>query len=186
MAAKTIQLEQTKSELISDEVTEIMSYRPHWIVRYGNAIFFLVLVSLLSLTWFISYPDMINGSVKLVALNPPKQVNAKVEGKLLKLLVINEQTVYKGMPLGYMESTANYNEILRLQQWIDQTILTTKNNSYTILLTHPLPELNNLGELQNAYQLFQNELVETRQMLASGYYQQKRASLQKDLRYYPH
>ncbi|MGH2552544.1 MAG: hypothetical protein ACRDEB_02440, partial [Chitinophagaceae bacterium] len=82
-------------ELLTEEVQEVISYRPHWIVRKGNTLFLFIVLLLLALTWIIQYPDMINASTRLVTLNPPKLVNAKTEGKLLKLLVANEQQVKK-------------------------------------------------------------------------------------------
>jgi HlyD family secretion protein len=183
MEEKSISLPQYRNELVSDEIQEVISYRPHWIIRKGNVLFFLIILFLMSLTWFIRYPDIINGSARLVALNPPKLITSKVEGKLLKLFVVNEQPVQKGQHLGYMESTADYKEVVWLQQWVDTAIQSTQDNEYDILLTHPLPELADLGELQTNYQSFQNELAETRQTLTSGYYEKKKLSLEKDLNY---
>jgi HlyD family secretion protein len=170
-------------ELISDEMQEVISYRPHWIVRKGSTFFLLITLSLLGLTWLIKYPDVIKSSAKLVALNPPKLVNAKAEGKLLKLFVKNEQMINKGQELGYIESTSDYNEVAKLKSWITEIINGTTNNEYSYLLKNPLPVLNGLGELQRNYQEFQNQLEITKQTLASGYYQQKKGALQKDLNY---
>lgn len=178
MPSKTIH-----NELLTDEVQEVISYRPHWLVRKGNTLFLLILLGLLSLTWMIQYPDMINAPTKLVALNPPKLVNAKTEGKLLKLFVTNGQSVQKDEPLGYMESTANYNQVISLQEWVNATIDSLQKNDYAILAKNPLPDLSGLGELQTNYQEFQNQLALTKQTLASGYFQQKRNALQKDMAY---
>lgn len=182
MSESTIRLQQHSDELISDEVKEIISYRPHWMIRKGNMIFFLVLVSLLALTRFIKYPDVVHGSARLVALNAPKLVEAKADGKIVKLLAINEQQVQKGQHLAVIESTADYKQVVALQKWIEEAIMSTANREYT-LISQPLPKLYNLGELQTAYQAFQNQLVEIRQILASGYYEKKRKALQKDLDY---
>lgn len=170
-------------ELISDEVQEVISYRPHWIIRKGNAFFLLILLLLLSLTWFIKYPDIVKGSARLVALNAPRLVSSKTEGKLMKLFVLNEQEVKEGRHLGYIESTAAYDEVMKLKEWIDTTINATKTNEYEILNNNPLPLFTDLGELQSGYQLFQNEFLQTRQTLASGYYQKKKNALEKDLQY---
>jgi HlyD family secretion protein len=183
MPEQTISLPQYRNELLSDEVQEVISYRPHWIVRKGNIFFLLIILFLLTLTWFIKYPDIINGSAKLVALNPPKLINSKVQGKLVKLFVSNEQHVQKGRHLGYMESTSDYKEVIKLQSWVDEIIFATQNNKYDVLITNSLPELPNLGELQTNYQAFQNELAETKQTLTSGYYQKKKNALGKDLQY---
>lgn len=172
-----------KAELISDEVTEIMSYRPHWVVRKGNTLFFVVALLLLLLTWVIHYPDAIKASARLKATDAPKLVVAKTEGKLEKLLVQNEQYVTEGQYLAYLQSTAKHEQVLVLKQWIDSMMAQVQQNHLNILLTQPLPDLVQLGELQAAYQAFQNVLIETEQLLRSGYYQQKRAALQKDLEY---
>ena len=183
MEEKSISLPQYRNELVSDEIQEVIGYRPHWIIRKGNILFLLIILFLLSLTWFIRYPDIINGSARLVALDPPKLITSKVEGKLLKLFVANEQLVQKGQHLGYMESTAEYKEVITLQRWVDTIIRSTENNNDDILVSYPLPELPDLGELQTNYQSFQDELAETRQTLTTGYYEKKKLSLEKDLDY---
>lgn len=61
-----------RSELISNEVQELISYRPHWFIRNGNAIFFCVLLLLLGMTWFIDYPDSIKGPLKLLYVQSPE------------------------------------------------------------------------------------------------------------------
>lgn len=176
-------LPQYHSELISDEIQEVIGYRPHWIIRRGNFFFLLIILSLLALTWFIKYPDIINASAKLVALNPPRLITSKVQGKLLKLFVSNEQAIKKGQHLGYMESTAAYDEVIKLQDWIDQIIIETEAHKYDVLVESPLPQLSDLGELQSSYQGFQDELLETRQILVNGYYQKMKGALLKDLQY---
>jgi HlyD family secretion protein len=170
-------------ELVSDEIHEVISYRPHWIVRKGNVFFFLIILFLLSLTLFIKYPDIVNGTARLVALNPPKLISARAEGKLLKLFISDEQQVHKNQHLGYIESTAEYDQVMKLQNWIGETIDATQNNKYDALITNPLPGFLNLGELQTGYQEFQNQLALTKQTLTNGYYQRKRNALGKDLQY---
>lgn len=176
-----VHLQEGREALISDEVKEIISYHPHWMIRKGNILFFVVLISILVFTWFISYPDIINGSAQLVSLNAPKMISSKTQGKLMKLFAAEGEVVQKGKHLGYMESTASYNEVMQLKNWIDQTINETQNNNYNVLIKNPLPSLFNLGELQSPFQTFQNQLAETKQLLSSGYYQNKKAALQKDL-----
>jgi multidrug resistance efflux pump len=183
MPEKISNFPQNHNQLLSDEVQEVISYRPHWIVRKGNSFFFIIIFSLLALTWLIKYPDVINGSARLVALNPPKLINSKVQGKLVKLFVTNEQEVQIDQHLGYMESTSAYDEVMSLQQWVEQTIIKISESNYETVISNPLPRLSNLGELQYYYHQFQNELIETKQTLSNGYYQKKKNSLQKDLQY---
>lgn len=166
---------------MSEEVREIFAYRPHSFIRRGNAVFLVVLLFLLSLTWFIRYPDIIQGSLKLVSLNEPKLVVTKSEGKLVKLLVSNEQHVTQGEPLAFLQSTANFEQVISLRTWINQVNPSIVKDSLDILFQKPLHDFDQLGELQAAYQDLQVTLKETEQVLAQGYYEKKRQSLLQDL-----
>ncbi len=172
-----------KNELISTEVQEIISYHPHWLIRRGNMIFFLVLLAMLAGTWLIQYPDIVNGSVRIVAVDAPKSITTKTEGNLIKLLVRNEANVLQGQPLAFMQSTGKHEEIFELQHWIQFIELPVTKDSMEIILKNVFPVLNNLGELQSEYEIFRIQLKETIEILQSGYYQQKRKTLYTDLAY---
>lgn len=169
--------------LISDEVQELISYKPHWVVRKGNVIFFLLLVTFLVFAWFIKYPDIIKGSMKLVAVNAPKLLVAKTDGKLERLLISNEQYVYEEQPLAFLHSIAAHEQVLALQKWVNEIEAFIVKDRFDILLTHPLPFFDKLGEVQSAYQDFQNVQKETLQILGNGYYQQRKRALVKDIDY---
>lgn len=183
MPDSNIRLMKYNHELLTDEVQEVISYRPHWFVRKGNILFLFIILGLLALTWIIKYPDVIYGSARLVAVNPPKLITSKTGGKLLKLFVVNEQMVQKARHLGWLESTADYKEVLQLQEWVDQTAEAINNDNYDYIASHELPQFNRLGELQVQYQQFQNHFKIAIQTLTSGYYQKKKTALQKDLQF---
>ncbi len=170
-------------ELVGDELHEVISSRPHWFVRKGSLIFLFIIVLLLSLTWFIKYPDIINASARLVAINPPKPVIARSDGKIIKLFVTNEEQVHKKQHLGYAESTAAYSQVMNLQTWINNSMNLLGDNAYDSLVAYSLPQLSDLGELQTAFQALQDEYAEIRQTVRGGYYQQKKNALQKDMQY---
>jgi multidrug efflux pump subunit AcrA (membrane-fusion protein) len=170
-------------ELQSDEVQDLISFRPHWIIRKGNAIFFLLFMVLLAFAWFIKYPDIVKGSMKLVAVNAPKRVVIKTEGKLEKLLIVNQQHVEQEQPLAFLKSIAVHEQVLILQKWLNEVEPFIAKDSFEILLIHPLPSFDKLGEVQSAYQDFQNIWEETLQILGNGYYQQKKKALLKDNAY---
>ena len=81
------------------------------------------------------------------------------------------------------KAPTDYNEVMKLQRWVDEIMKATQSNDYDVLTSDPLPGLSNLGELQTNFQDFQNELAETKQTLTNGYYQKKKFSLEKDLKY---
>jgi multidrug efflux pump subunit AcrA (membrane-fusion protein) len=170
-------------ELISTEVQEIISYKPHWIIRKGNMIFLFVFAAILAGTWFISYPDIVKGSARIVAIDGPKMVNTKTEGVIKKLLVANESAVTENQPLAYMQSLGRHEEVIDLKQWIETIEAPVRLDSLESILRVPLPSYSNLGELQQDYELFFIQYKETQQLLASGFYQQKRKALLTDIGY---
>jgi hypothetical protein len=66
---------------LSSEVNEVLSQPPSWLVRWGITVFFFVLLILLGVGWFVEYPDLIKANLRVVAMNFPKSVNAKSEGR---------------------------------------------------------------------------------------------------------
>jgi multidrug resistance efflux pump len=169
--------------LVSNEMAELISYRPHWVIRKGNAIFLFILFLLLAFTWFIKYPDIVKGSVKLVAIDAPKLLVAKTEGKLQKLVVVNEQDVEQGQPLAFLQSTADPQQVILLRNEISAIEPFILRDSLEIVLNKSFPAFDQLGGIQGAYEDFQGTLKETIQLLANGYYQQKKKALQRDLYY---
>lgn len=181
MPTTSIRLRQDANELMSEEVNEIISYRPHWMIRRGNVVFFSVLLLLLSLTLFIEYPDVVHGTARLVAVNAPKPAVTHKEGKLIFIAVSPNQQVAKGQHLAYIESTGDYREVVQLYNWSQATLAQASKGAFASLAASVLPSYYNLGELQNAYQSFEQEWKEQQQFFGSGYYQKKRGALQKDL-----
>lgn len=170
-------------QMLSEEMQEFISNKPHWVVRHGNTILLLILVGLISISWLIEYPDIINAPMRIVAVNAPKLLIARKEGKLERLLVLNDQQVQEGQPLAYLQSTADHRQILNLYHWIEAIEPFSLKDSLEILLHVPVPSTNDLGEVQAAYQDFETSLLETLQILASGFYQEKKKALQQDILY---
>src|SRR5688572_29966786 len=171
------------NELVSEDVKEIINYRPHWIIQKGNVILFAVVSLLLFATWLIKYPDIIRGKVRLIAVNAPKLLTAKSEGRLQKLLVSNEEQVSAGQPLAFLNSTSNHKQVLELGQWIRSLENRVTGYDLEILRKKKLPPLNQLGDLQPAFNEFQSIFFETTAILESGFYRNKKKWLEKDLEY---
>lgn len=168
-----------QQELLSTEVQEIISYRPHWIIRKGNVVFLLVLLLLLSGSWFIRYPDIVNASGRLAAIDGPKTIIARAEGKIERLLVQNETMVMQGQPLAFLQSTANHNEVMQLFNWIEAVEQQVASNNLHRLPALPTSVL--LGELQPDYEQFKLQWKELQTLSGNGYYNKKRATLSYDL-----
>lgn len=166
-----------------NEVVEIISARPPFWVRWGIVFFFFFLLVIALVSWFIDYPDIVIANGVLNSINAPKEVIAQSGGKLVKLFVSENQTVAKNEVLGHIESTASHKEVIALSQLIDtssEKLARTGTVDLTGILSAPF---KNLGELQSAYQVFNQACVSFSNYLQNGFYVKKRSMLTNDMNY---
>lgn len=170
-----------ETELHSDVVNDIISYRPHWLIRNGIGFIGSIILTLMLISWFIEYPDLISASMRLIAVNAPKKLVARTEGKLEKLWVHNGQQVKKGDFLAFIQSSGRHQEVLEFKNWLDQLESNIRTADMDQLKKYPMPMGSNLGELQPAFVEFEPVYLETLQILGDGYYPQKMSSLKREL-----
>ena len=127
-------MENEEKEIIlrSEEVNEILTKPPVWLIRWGISIVFITIVIGLVLSYFIEYPDSISASAVITTLNPPATIVSKSDGKLSYLLVANNQSVKKDQVLAVLENTGNYEEIISLELSLDVLINKIKLTDTTV------------------------------------------------------
>lgn len=167
--------EQTQSE----EVYEIITAVPSWILKWGITMVFTILGGIIVLSAFINYPDIVSTRLKVNSLNAPKIVIARQAGKLTALLVSDGQTVKQGVALAYLETTATPQDVLSLNKKLKEMQASMLKNKD---VQHNLPEGLNLGEIQGSYQTFYQQYLKYQSTLSNGYYLSRMAFLEKDLK----
>lgn len=143
-------------EIRSEEVQEILSYVPNWMIRWGNTLFFLLIVMLLALTWFIKYPDVIATEVMITTSNPPDKVYANSKGKFDAILINDGDSVSVNSNLAVIDNTALFEDVFLLKNVID-TFTVNRNN-----FTFPINELPPLilGSIGSSFNNFENNYSE--------------------------
>ncbi len=111
--------EEKEIEIKTEEVNELLTAVPKWIVRWGVSIIFLIMVLVLTLSFFIKYPDKLSAKTIITTTNPPVTLIAKVNGKITELTVKNNQSVKKGEVLLVLENSANYIDVNKVKLLID-------------------------------------------------------------------
>ncbi len=165
----------------SEIVQEIVSNKPSFLIRYGIVFFLAILILLITACWFIQFPEMVNCKAKLTSLNAPKEVITKTTGKLIKLFAIEGKQTKAGIVLGYMESTANPNEVITISKKIDTSQSLINKNKIDEIFSFLNKDYQNLGELQSSYQTFQQSFNTFHNYLSGGFYLRKVNMLDKDL-----
>ncbi len=120
----------------SQEVHEILTKMPSWIIRCGITLLFLIVMVLLTLSWYIKYPDVVRTRVAIVTDKIPSGVMARTNGAL-DLQVTENEYVYEGDLLGFIKNVANFEDVLALKEQL-----------YTLPTLNALDEYWQLGELQ--------------------------------------
>ncbi|CAM3588442.1 HlyD family secretion protein [Flavobacterium gelidilacus] len=142
-------------ELRSEEVQEILTRVPHWMIRWGNIIIVLLLLLMMMFAYFMKYPDILTTQVVITTQNPPEKLVARTTGKIAKILVEDRVEVEPKTPLAIIENTANYKDVFQLIACVD-TISINKTQ-----FNFPFEKLNvlQLGEIQNAFTIFEKDYV---------------------------
>jgi HlyD family secretion protein len=128
-----------QNEIHSVEVQEIVSTIPSSLVRVGISIIFCAFASLLAISWFIRYPDVLQASVVITTDPAPHGLVSRQQGNIT-LLKADRETVVAGELIAYLKSNADPFAVLNLETDLQQKKLLHNNVHYFVL-----------GDLQNAY-----------------------------------
>jgi len=169
-------MKERKPEILySDPVREIMGSPPGKILKWGTFVLFTVFVLFVFFAWLIRYPDTIPSPVEITTENPPVPLMTKISGRIKNLYVIEREKVKAGQLLAVMETTASIKEIEQLEKLID-TIKKPESISPQVL-----PELTELGEIQNFYGSFIKCLSDLNIYVRNDFYGNKIISVTNEI-----
>lgn len=168
-------------ETHTQEMQDIITAPPSWLLTWGITLFFVVLILIFVMTSLIRYPDIVKTQVIINSVNSPKPVVARRSGKLIKILVQENQLIKDGQALAYLESTANHMQVLELLGNLKNLQMKFyETNTYSSELFKN-PGILQLGEVQGSYQSFFQFYLNYKASLSNGFYQRKRKYLQEEL-----
>lgn len=144
------------TEIRSEEVQEILSFVPNWMIRWGNTMIFVLIIGLLLISWFVKYPDTIAAEVIVTTSIPPEKIYAQSNGQLDAILVEDNDWVPKNKLLGIIENSANYKDVLILRNVLDTLTVDYENFYFPI---ENLPILF-LGDIESDFALFERSYAE--------------------------
>jgi multidrug resistance efflux pump len=143
-------------ELRSEEVQEILTSVPHWMIRWGNVLFLGLILLLLGISWFVKYPDIIPAEALITTEIPPQKEYAFSTGNLAAILVEDNQMVNKDQVLAVLENTANFKDVYLLKSVLDTLKI---NNRPFVYPLDSLPLLF-LGDIEAQFALFENSYIQ--------------------------
>ncbi len=169
-------------ELRSEGVQEILGIIPHWIIRWGMFLIFLVILLILFGSWVFEYPHVIKSRILVTTENPPSTAIARTDGRIMQLFVVDNDEVEDGEVLALIENPASYPDVVLLKSKIDSFRHWAWNDSVSFFIE--FPDNLTLGGIQPYYATFQKNLNDIRNFLALNYHQQKIESMQDEIERY--
>ncbi|MBL4605573.1 MAG: HlyD family efflux transporter periplasmic adaptor subunit [Flavobacteriaceae bacterium] len=143
-------------QIRSEEVQEILTKVPNWMIRWGNTLLLFLIVMLFAITWFVKYPDLIATQVMVTTSNPPEKIYANASGKFELILVSDRDSVTTDQTLAVIENTASYSDVLQLKRIVDTINV---NRLEFFFPMQSLPPLN-LGDLNTSFAAFDNNYTD--------------------------
>lgn len=143
-------------ELRSEEVQDILSRIPNWMIRWGSTLFFILILLILTIAWIIKYPDIIESDAVVTTHVPPQKEFAMINGKIDSIYVSDSDYVKKYTVLAVIENSAETEDVLYLKSIVD----TLKPKGKVIQF--PIDEIPILllGEIETAFSNFENNYTE--------------------------
>lgn len=140
-------------ELRSENVQDILTSPPHWMIQWGNTLIFIILLMVLMMSYFIKYPEFIPAPILVTSQNPPEKLEARTNSKIEKIFIKNGEKVHKDDVLMVLQSSANYKDVLKLKNIVDSL-------DQNQIFSFPVNEVSKfkLGELQSDYNVFSKAL----------------------------
>lgn len=142
-------------QLRSEEVQEILTKIPHWIIRWGNLVILIVLFLLFFLAYIVRYPDIIASEIIITTQTPPEKLVARTSGKIEKILVEDRSNVTASMPLAIIQNSANYEDVFQLKSIVDKIKIGEKDFYF------PFEKLNtlNFGDIESSFVTFEKDYI---------------------------
>lgn len=140
-------------ELRSEEVQEILTRIPSWLIRWGSTVIFFVIVLLISICFVVKYPDIIAADITITTNTPPEKLVSRNSGTIEILLQKDKAIVDENQPIAVLKNTANYEAVFRLKQITDTLSLTKTTFPFHLFLNAQL------GEIETSFALFQKEYL---------------------------
>jgi len=138
----------------SQHLTEVLKAPPGWLLKWGQTLLLMLMLSLVALTHFYRYPDRVLAEVLITTPDPVLPIVSRTEGRISHLFVKENQSVQKNDPLAVIHGPASYQDVMKLQSLIQDSVILDdvllNRQSYQWLDQQLI-----LGSIQSDYVVFQ-------------------------------
>lgn len=170
--------ESDKIELRSEEVQDILTRPPHFLVRSGISIISVVILVLFISTFFFKYPDVISGEVSITTENPPLWLVARTSGKIKELYCLDKEQIEKGKLIAVIENSASTRDVEKLKSELKQCII---SDSVVYIPSQLQYKSFELGEMQAGYSNFVRAAIDYNDFILLSQIDQEKRALNRQI-----
>lgn len=169
-----------KIELHSEEVSDILSLPPKWIISWGVSLIFTIVLILVTGSMFFRYPEIITAPITVSSGNMAVRLKARINGKLVSLLVKDSAKVGPNEPVAILETTTSYEDFIFLENSCNVFKEAIRKDS--------IPKQNlfrmsmQLGSIQPYFSSFIKSLDDYNNFMDADYHTKKISILNKQLK----
>ena len=154
----------------SDELIDIVSEPPTWIMRGGASVITGILFLFLLGTWVIKYPEVLTGNAVVTTRIQPIRVIVPMGGRMTSLLVKDEMRVKKGAILAETENTTQLSNIPAIRQLMNETktFLTNTQRNISFPATQP-----GWGDLQADFNIIRQNYLDFKRLQSDNFKEER-------------
>lgn len=154
--------------LRSEELQDMLSDVPVWMVRWGSTLIFILLLAILFFSWLIKYPDTVEGEAIFTTIKEPVYLYSNTKGNLSNLYVQEGDLVREGQVLAAVNSTVREEQINYLQKKLQVINLLLEGKAEAVIFEE---EELSFGEIQGSYNKLKENVIDLKH-LQSKYYEE--------------
>ncbi|MCB9335468.1 MAG: HlyD family efflux transporter periplasmic adaptor subunit [Flavobacteriales bacterium] len=167
-----VQLKDPVEEIRSDEVQEILSHVPNWMIRWGITLIFGIIILLVFIAWFIQYPDTVQGQAIITTQQPPVKLISKTEGYIEQLYLKDNVMIEQGQMIAEITNPTSKEAIEYLRTVINQDVIPVTIDTNLVF-----------GEIQNEYNNLIKNIKDYTVLMNDNYYNNSIQHISKQISY---
>jgi len=166
-------------ELHHKEITDLLGDVPYWLIHSGSYLLYIILILLLTSAAFISYPDVVRGTVLIDDLANADWITANSSGQIDTFFVENDSFVKYGDTIAILQNSARLNDLKKFLRILTNVEQYYRTNNTDLLRDYHFDLI--MGEMTNAYENFTNAVRNCMIYDDYNYFTERNAFLQKEL-----
>lgn len=174
--------EQRFSDVLrAPEANELLERTPAWLTRWGSLSLILIIAIILSVGFFVRYPDTLEGQA-IISTDPlPIKLKAQSSGRLARLLSREGTGLQEGAAIAEIENATGWDNILLLERISDglRSAIAGGNDSLPEALIS-IPN-QSFGEAQMVYNQLIQQLSARSLLRKEALYEKRHQNLQTQL-----